>query len=136
MGMMQAMRNDPRFANNPMMQQAMEQMANDPTIASRMSEVIRNPQWMQQMQQAHQQMMGGNTGMGMGGMGGQMPNMQSPEFQQAMRNHPMFANNPQMQQAMQDMANDPTAAARLQAIMNNPQMMQQARQMMQQQHGI
>jgi len=67
------MRNDPRFANNPMMQQSLEQMANNPQMLQQISQMMQDPNAQRQMQQM-QQMMG--SGAGAGGMppfGGGMP---------------------------------------------------------------
>ena len=44
------MRNDPRFANNPMLQQQMQQLANNPAAIQKVSQMMQNPQMMQQMQ--------------------------------------------------------------------------------------
>jgi hypothetical protein len=69
----QMLRNDPRFANNPQMQQAMEGLATNPAMASQMSRMMQDPAMMQQMQ-AMMQQNGGQLpmpgGMGGGGMPG------------------------------------------------------------------
>lgn len=65
------MRNDPRFANNPQMQQSLEQMANNPQMLQQLSQMMSDPNMQQQMQS----MMGAGGGMGGagGGMGGMPP---------------------------------------------------------------
>jgi hypothetical protein len=63
------MQNDPRFANNPMLQQSMQQLANNPAMAQQLAQAMRDPAMLRQMQQM-QSMMGGNN---MGGFGGGVP---------------------------------------------------------------
>ena len=66
-------RNDPRFANNPMLQQSMEQLASNPQMLQQVSQMMQNPDMMRQMQS----MMGGGAGAGGGFPGmppGGMPN--------------------------------------------------------------
>ena len=55
------LRNDPRFANNPMMQQSLEQIATNPQMLTQVSQMMQNPHLMN----------------GTGGMGApQQPNFQ------------------------------------------------------------
>ena len=37
------LRNDPRLANNPMMQQSLEQIANNPQMLAQVSQMMQNP---------------------------------------------------------------------------------------------
>jgi len=57
-------RNDPRFANNPMLQQSIEQLANNPEMMSQMSQMMNDPAMRSRMQA----MMGGTGGMPGGGI--------------------------------------------------------------------
>lgn len=61
--------------------------------------------------------------------------MRNPMVQQMMRNDPRFANNPMMQQVMQDIANNPALASQMSQMMSDPNMMRQMQAMMQQQGG-
>lgn len=51
----EAMRNDPRMASDPMMQQAMQAIATNPALASQVSEMMRDPSVLQHMQSMMQQ---------------------------------------------------------------------------------
>ena len=53
------LRNDPRFANNPMMDQMLEELAQNPQMANQVSQMMRNPVIRQQMEQLRQQQPGG-----------------------------------------------------------------------------
>ena len=57
----QMLRNDPRMANNPMMQQGLEMMLNNPQMMDEAIRMMTNPSAMQRMQQ---QMADGGMGMG------------------------------------------------------------------------
>ena len=58
------MRNDPRFANNPMLQQQVQQLANNPAAMQQVSQMVQNPQMMQQTQSM---MAAGGMGRGLHG---------------------------------------------------------------------
>jgi len=58
-------RSDPRFASNPMAQQAMERMANDPQMAAMMAQMMSDPQALEQLRA---------LAPGGGGMNGAPPN--------------------------------------------------------------
>lgn len=40
------LRSDPRFANNPLMQQSLEQIANNPQMLAQVSQMMQNPNLM------------------------------------------------------------------------------------------
>jgi len=92
----QMMRNDPRFANNPMAQQAMDQLASNPQMLSEVAQLMRDPNMQQQMQAMMQQQgaggmppMGGfgNVAGPMGaGTAAQAPQQQSPNQGQSSGN--------------------------------------------------
>jgi hypothetical protein len=44
------MRNDPRFANNPMLHQSMEQLVNNPQMLDQISQMMSDPTMRNQMQ--------------------------------------------------------------------------------------
>lgn len=44
------LQNDPRIANNPMMQRALQDLADNPQILSQLGQVMQNPQMRQQLQ--------------------------------------------------------------------------------------
>jgi hypothetical protein len=54
--------NDPRFANNPMLRQSMEQLASNPDMAQQLAQAMRDPAMRRQMQQMQSMMGGGNMG--------------------------------------------------------------------------
>lgn len=62
------MRNDPRFANNPMLHQSMEQLVNNPQMLDQISQMMSDPTMRNQMQA----MMGRAGGMP-GAMSGMPP---------------------------------------------------------------
>jgi hypothetical protein len=71
-------RNDPRIANNPMMQQALEQMATNPAMAAQIGRMMQDPQMMQQMQAMMQNPEAMQAMRQMMPPGQQMPNFMPP----------------------------------------------------------
>jgi hypothetical protein len=45
-------RNDPQFANNPMLQTMMEELGRNPQMAAQMSQMMRDPEVVRQIEQA------------------------------------------------------------------------------------
>ena len=43
------LRNDPRFANNPLMQQSLQELANNPQMLQQVSQMMQNPDLMNVM---------------------------------------------------------------------------------------
>jgi hypothetical protein len=43
------LRNDPRLANNPMMQQSLEQIASNPQMLAQVTQMMQNPEMMNSM---------------------------------------------------------------------------------------
>ncbi|CAB9509656.1 PUB domain [Seminavis robusta] len=74
-----AIRNDPRFAGDPMMRQSMETLANNPAMVQQIATMMRDPQMQQRMQQmAAAGGMGGFGGAGMPPFGAVPNNNASP----------------------------------------------------------
>ncbi len=60
------MRNDPRFANNPMLQQSLDALRSNPEMVSQFSQMMSDPNVRNQMSS----MMGAGAGAGAGGGAG------------------------------------------------------------------
>lgn len=70
------MRNDPRFSSNPMLQQVMDELTNNPLAAQQVASMMSDPAMRSMMDQAMRQAGGGGAGLGglppwgSGGVGG------------------------------------------------------------------